>query len=68
MRNLCVDSHPWLGLCLAGQVNVISGISDRNAAAIAKATVQISSVIIYTLYDSSWSQDFSSVGCIVVID
>ena len=25
---LCMDSHPWLGLCLAGQVNVKSGISD----------------------------------------
>ena len=51
----------WLGLCLAGQVNVKSGISDWNvptdADAIAAATVQTSAVIVYTLYDCSWSQD-----------
>ena len=30
MRNLCVDCHPWLGLCVAGQSNVKSGICDGN--------------------------------------
>ena len=33
--------------------------------AIAAATVQTSAVIVYTLYDSSWSQDVSSVDCMV---
>ena len=37
-----------------------------DAEAIASATVQTSAVIVYTLYNSSWSQDVSSVGCIVV--
>ena len=36
------------------------------ADAIAAATVQTSAVIVYTLYDSSWSQDVSSMDCIVV--
>ena len=29
---LCVDSNPWLGLCLAGHVNVKRGIYDWNVA------------------------------------
>ena len=37
-----------------------------DADAIAAAPVQTSAVIVYTLYDSSWSQDVSSMGCIVV--
>ena len=40
--------------------------SPTDADAIAAATVQTSAVIVYTLYDSSWSQDVSSVSCIVV--
>ena len=56
---------------LSWPVNVKCGISDWNiptdAEAIAVATVQTSAVILYTLYDSSWSEDVSIVGCIVVL-
>ena len=47
-----------------GEWTQINQTSDADA--IAAATVQTSAVIIYTLYDSSWRQDVSSVGCIVV--
>ena len=64
-----MDSHPWLGLCLAGQVNVKSGIPDWNVAsdadAIAAATVQTSALIVFTLYDSSWSQQRGLHSCIM---
>ena len=40
--------------------------SPTAADAMAAATVQTSAVIVYTLYDSSWSQYVSSMGCIVV--
>ena len=43
-----------------------TGTSPTDVDAIAAATVQTSAVIIYNLNDSSWSQDVSSVGCIVV--
>ena len=45
-------------MCLAGQVKVEypTGTSPTDADAIAAATVQTSAVIVYTLYDSSWSQ------------
>ena len=33
---------------------------------IGAATVQTLAVIVYTLYDSSWSQDVSGMGCIVL--
>ena len=65
-----MDSHPWLGLCLAGQFKVKSGISYRSiptdADAIAVITVQTSTVIAYTLYDSNLSQYVGNVGCMVV--
>ena len=64
-----MDSHPWLGLCLAGQVNVKSGISDWNVPtdvdSITALQYKTSAMIIYILYDSSWSQDVSSVDCII---
>ena len=34
-----------------------TGTSPTDADAIAAATVQTSAVIVFTLYDSSWSQD-----------
>ena len=34
-----------------------TGTSPTDADAIAAATVQTSAVIVYTLYDSSWSQE-----------
>ena len=43
-----------------------TGTSPTDAEPIAVATVHTSAVIVYTLYDSSWSQDVSKVGCIVV--
>ena len=66
---LTISQHyfrSWLGAklatshCLAKsmwKVEYPTGTSPTDADAIAAATVQTSAVIIYTLYDSSWSQD-----------
>ena len=57
----CAELAKW-----TWKVEYPTGTSPTDADAIAAATVQTSAVIVYTLYDSSWSQDVRRMGCIVV--